>query len=126
MYWELTDEDLEKIKEISEVTGVDYELKGNLVPVDSLIYALKDMLYEYHNKQEELKDLHQDIEDNYQPRKIDPYEEYGVSRNDFFQEDNMEDKYKVLVNYLKAIIEDQTYITTVDIKKILKALEEVE
>lgn len=38
----------------------------------------------------------------------------------------MEDKYKVLVNYLKAIIEDQTYISTVDIKKILRALEEVE
>lgn len=38
----------------------------------------------------------------------------------------MEDKYKVLVNYLKAIIEDQTYIATADIKKILKALEEVE
>ena len=38
----------------------------------------------------------------------------------------MEDKYKVLVNYLKAIIEDRTYIATADIKKILKALEEVE
>lgn len=38
----------------------------------------------------------------------------------------MEDKYKVLVNYLKVIIEGQTYITTTDIKKILKALEEVE
>ena len=40
----------------------------------------------------------------------------------------MEDKYKVLVNYLKIILEqeDQTYISTVDIKKILKALEEVE
>jgi hypothetical protein len=84
MYWDLTNEDLEKIKEISEVTGVDYELKGNLVPVDSLIYALKDMLYEYHNKQEEIDDLKQEIEDNYEPRKIDPYEEYGVSRNDFF------------------------------------------
>ena len=84
MYWDLTNEDLEKIKEISEVTGVDYELKGNLVPVDSLIYALKDMLYEYHNKEEELEDLHQDIEDNYVLRRIDPYEEYGVSRNDFF------------------------------------------
>lgn len=84
MYWDLTNEDLEKIKEISEVTGVDYELKGNLVPVDSLIYALKDMLYEYHNKQEEIDDLKQEIEDNYEPRRIDPYEEYGVSRKDFF------------------------------------------
>lgn len=83
MYWELTDEDLKKLEKISEVTGVDYELKGNLVPVDSLIYALKDMLYEYHSLQEKLKDLEQDIEDNYEPKKIDPYDFYGVSRNDF-------------------------------------------
>lgn len=83
MYWKLDDEDLKKLEEISEVTGVDYELEGNLVPVDSLIYALKDMLFEYHNKEEELEELHQDIEDNYEPRKIDPYEEYGISRNDF-------------------------------------------
>lgn len=84
MYWELSDEDLEKLNKISDITGVDYELKNNLVPVDSLIYALKDMLYEYHNKQEEIDDLKQEIEDNYEPRKIDPYEEYGVSRKDFF------------------------------------------
>lgn len=38
----------------------------------------------------------------------------------------MEAEYRVLVNYLKAIIEGQTYISTVDIKKILKALGEVE
>ena len=84
MYWELTDEDLEKLEKIADITGVDYELKGNLVPVDSLIYALKDMLYEYHNKEEELEDLHQDIEDNYEPKKIDPYDYYGVSRHDFY------------------------------------------
>lgn len=84
MYWELTDEDLEKLEKIAEVTGVDYELRGKLVPIDSLIYALKDMLYEYHKKEEELDDLKEDIENNYEPKKIDPYEEYGVSRNDFF------------------------------------------
>ena len=83
MYWELSDKDLEKIKKISDITGTDYELKGNLVPVDSLIYALLDMLTEYTNKQEEIEDLKQDIEDNYEPKKIDPYEEYGISRNDF-------------------------------------------
>lgn len=83
MYWELSDKDLEKIKKISDITGTDYELKGNLVPVDSLIYALLDMLTEYTNKQEEIEDLKQDIEDNYEPKKIDPYEECGISRNDF-------------------------------------------
>lgn len=83
MYWELSDEDLEKLNIISKVTGVDYELRGNLVPVDSLIYALKDMLFEYHNKLEEIEDLKQDLEDNYEPRKIDPYEEYGLKIEDF-------------------------------------------
>lgn len=84
MYWKLTNEDLEKLNKIADITGVDYELKNNLVPVDSLIYALKDMLYEYHKKEDELADLKQDLEDNYEPKKIDPYEEYGVSRYDFF------------------------------------------
>lgn len=84
MYWELSDEDLEKLEKIAEVTGVDYELRGNLVPVDSLIYALKDMLYEYHKKEEKIEELEQDIEDNYEPKKIDYYDYYGVSRNDFF------------------------------------------
>jgi len=84
MYWELSDEDLEKLQEISDTTGIDYELKGNLVPVDSLIYALKDMLYEYHNILEELEDLKEDVEENYKPKDIDPYDYYGVSRKDFF------------------------------------------
>lgn len=39
-------------------------------------------------------------------------------------EDN--NKYQVLVSYLKVIIEGQTYISTVDIKRILKALGEEE
>lgn len=84
MYWELSDEDLEKLQEISDTTGIDYELKGNLVPIDSLIYALKDMLYEYHNILEELEDLKEDVEENYKLKEIDPYDYYGVSRNDFF------------------------------------------
>lgn len=39
----------------------------------------------------------------------------------------MEDKYKILVNYLKILIEkDENYIDTNKVKLILKALEEVE
>lgn len=38
----------------------------------------------------------------------------------------MEDKYKVLVNYLKVLIEKESYINAEEITKILRALEEVE
>ena len=35
-------------------------------------------------------------------------------------------KYKVLVKYLKELIEKEAYISSEEIKKILKSLEEVE
>lgn len=35
-------------------------------------------------------------------------------------------KYRILVNYLKELIEKDAYINSDEIKKILKALEEVE
>lgn len=35
-------------------------------------------------------------------------------------------KYRVLVNYLKELIEKESYINVEELKKILKALEEVE
>lgn len=35
-------------------------------------------------------------------------------------------KYKILVNYLKEAIQKEAYINSEEIKKILKALEEVE
>lgn len=84
--------DKELYEKISEITGVDYEanyykdpdIEYVLVFTDAVVNMLEDLLSEYHHKEEELEDLEQDIEDNYQPRKIDPYEEYGVSRNDFF------------------------------------------
>lgn len=35
-------------------------------------------------------------------------------------------KYRVLVNYLKELIEKESYVNVEELKKILKALEEVE
>lgn len=84
MYYSLNEKELERINEISDITGVDYELKNNLIPVDSLMAALEDMLYEYHHKEEELEDLQNDIENNYELKRFDPYEEYGVSERDFY------------------------------------------
>ncbi len=35
-------------------------------------------------------------------------------------------KYRILVNYLKELIQKEAYINSDEVKKILKALEEVE
>ena len=35
-------------------------------------------------------------------------------------------KYRILINYLKGVIEREAYISSEEIKKLLKAFEEVE
>lgn len=83
--------DKEVYEKISEITGVDYEgmyykdpdIDYLLVFSEAVNNMLEDMLVEYNRKVEEINDLKQDIEDNYEPKKIDPYEEYGISINDF-------------------------------------------
>ena len=83
MFYKLENDEFEKIKEVEKITYSDYEVVGNFIPVESLLYALIDMLGEYHNKEEELEDLKQNIEDNYKPRYDNKYQEYGLSERDF-------------------------------------------
>lgn len=82
-YKELTESELKRIEEISSITCIDYELKGNFIPVDSLLEAAVDMLMEYDVLHEKLQDLREEISENYELKKINPYIEYGVSQNDF-------------------------------------------
>lgn len=79
------EKEMETLTKVSEITGVDYNGKewNEDITIESLINALDDMIYEYHNKEEEIEDLKHDLEENYQPKPFDPYDEYGVSRNDF-------------------------------------------
>lgn len=83
MYYRLDEEELERVNEVSELTGVDYDLQNNFIPVDSLIEALKDLLIQYHKKEKEITDLQQDMDENYEVKKINYYEEYGISEKDF-------------------------------------------
>jgi hypothetical protein len=81
----------ELYENISKLTGVDYEplqyknpdVEYLLIPEENIGEMLEDLLAEYHRKEEQLEDLKEDLENNYEPKKIDPYEEYGLSRNDF-------------------------------------------
>ena len=79
------------IKNVLDITLVDYDIKWydaenheGYIEEDSILSMLDDLMTEVHKKEEELEDLKQEIEDNYELKKIDPYEEYGVSKYDFF------------------------------------------
>lgn len=79
------EKEMETLTKVSEITGVDYNGKewNEDITIESLINALDDMIYEYHNKEEEIEDLKHDLEENFQPKPFDPYKEYGVSEKDF-------------------------------------------
>ncbi len=80
--------DLKLYEKICEITDVDYEMAksndGNYVlayhDLDSLI---KDLVCAYDVLKEELEDLKQDVKENYEPKKFDPWKEYALNPNDF-------------------------------------------
>ena len=65
---EPNEKQMEVLTKVSEITGVDYDgiEWGIDVTPDRLIEALEDMICEYHKKEEDLEDLKQNIEDNYE------------------------------------------------------------
>lgn len=76
MYYKyLTDEQLETIKKIQEITMHDYELKGNFIPQNSLWLMVEDLLCELDNKEEKLENYKQYVADNY--RQLNDEEIYG-------------------------------------------------
>ena len=72
----------EKIKEIEAITGTNYECKGDLIPMDSLLPMIEDLVCKYHSKVEELEDEIEQRENYYKP--ITKYEEVGMSERDFY------------------------------------------
>ena len=84
---ELTEYEAKQIKKITEITLTDYDIKEIddlfYIKTENLINALTDLKYEYGELEEELEDLKYDIEENYQPKKVDLYDYYGVSESDF-------------------------------------------
>lgn len=45
---------------------------------------VQDLIDGFIEVLEENNDLKKQIEENYEPKHIDPYEEYGISENDFY------------------------------------------
>ena len=65
MVWVDIDEDI--LKKVQEATITDYESIGGKVTVESLKGMVEDLLIELENKEDEIKDIIEDREDNYRP-----------------------------------------------------------
>lgn len=72
VYYRMNDNERAIMNKITELTGVNYELHGEFVPVESLMSAVSDLLYEIDTVQEKYDDIKNDLENNYRPI---PYEE---------------------------------------------------
>ena len=63
--------------------AVDKEKEKVLVDSDTIEAMLEDLITELGVMKEKYQDLKEDLENNYDPKKVDYYEEYGLSRSDF-------------------------------------------
>lgn len=80
MYLEI-DEDLKT--KLEKITGTDYDFKGNYLLSENITTVFEDLISEIDRLEEKNSDMQKEIEENYEPKKIDPYEEYGISEKDF-------------------------------------------
>ncbi len=83
IYISLNKSELSKLEEISDITQIDYDIKDSQVEVEGILSALEDLLYEYHNLQEKHEDYKEYTKEHYEPRRFNPYKEYGISERDF-------------------------------------------
>lgn len=78
--YKLDEDELEFIEELSNITGVDYEIHDNLFPMDSFMPLLKDLKYEIGKLQEKIEDY----KENYKPitnkEQFSDYEDYRLEK----------------------------------------------
>lgn len=85
MCYMMGEKEIQMMQEVSDITLTDYEVNGRFVPVSKLMSAIEDLLVELHKKEEDISDLQNDIENNYEEKSINPYEEYGLKESDFYE-----------------------------------------
>lgn len=75
--------DENKLNKIENLTMTDFGAKLGYITTDSAIDIIDSLLSENDRLQAKIKDIEQDIENNYELKKINLYTEYGLSEKDF-------------------------------------------
>ena len=65
MYCKLSEKECKMIQNVSNLTRVDYELIDDLIPIDSFISIIYDLLNIIDYKEETIKEIKEDIVENY-------------------------------------------------------------
>lgn len=69
---------------MEEIVKFDTEKDEELVNLfDSSTVQVCDLVDAIYSLLDEKKELERKLEEEYEPKKIDPYEEYGISESDF-------------------------------------------
>lgn len=69
---------------MEEIVKFDTEKDEELINLfDSSTVQVCDLVDAIYSLLEEKQDLERKLEEEYEPKKIDPYEEYGISESDF-------------------------------------------
>lgn len=81
--------DITLYNRICEITGTDYEMAKSKDEESVLAYhdldtMLEDLVWAYGCLEEHLEDFKRDVEENYELKPFDPYDEYGISKSDFY------------------------------------------
>ena len=75
------------IEDVSEELGITNEVVNikdkAYISGDILLYYLDELFDKYKSLESEFEEYKDNINENYQPKKFDPYNYYGVSRSDF-------------------------------------------
>ena len=69
---------------MEEIVKFDTEKDEELINLfDSSTVQVCDLVDAIYSLLEEKQELERKLEEEYEPKKIDPYEEYGISESDF-------------------------------------------
>ena len=65
IYYKLSDDEKQIIKRTQQRTITEYEVQGDLIPVEHIMYMVEDLLDEIDRLEEEKEEIIQDRDDNY-------------------------------------------------------------
>lgn len=64
-YYKLSDEEKRITEEVSKKTITEYDIRGDMISAQNLMYMVEDLLNEVDRLEEELEEEIQDRKDNY-------------------------------------------------------------